>query len=79
MAKHELIAQTIADLDDIDFYDRVMFACGICNREVLNNMLVQDTLLQRLERLDADAYLAYICDEQDVLDKYYRKPKEETA
>jgi hypothetical protein len=76
MAKHEIIAQVIEDLDAIDFFDRVMFACGLVNAELLNNMLAQDKLLLQLERLDFDAYMAYLCDEQEILDKYYRKPKE---
>lgn len=76
MAKHEIIAQLIEDLDAIDFYDRVMYNAGLCTYEVQNNMKVQDELLKRLERLDADAYLSYIIGDDEVLNKYYRKPKE---
>lgn len=76
MAKHDVIAQVIEDLDAIDFYDRVMFNAGICNQEVMNNMLTQDKLLLQLEKLDADAYLCYLIGDDETLDKYYRKPKE---
>lgn len=71
--RHNLIVQTIEQLDAIDFYDRVMFHCGICNKEVLDNMLVQDKLLRRLEKLDLDAYICYITDERDVIEKYYSR------
>jgi hypothetical protein len=79
MAKHEIIAQVIEDLDAIDYYDRVMYEAGLCTREVQSNMLLQDKLLAQLERLDADAYICYITGDDAVLEKYYRKPKEVTA
>lgn len=79
MAIYKQIAMTIEQLDNIETFDRIMFNARICNQDVLNGIKAQDELLQRLERLDYDAYIAYICGEQDVLDKYYRFPKEVTA
>lgn len=73
MTTSERVIQVIADLDAIDFYDRVMFSCGICDDRVLSNMITQDKLLMQLERLDDDAYLAYLCDERDVINKYYSR------
>lgn len=78
MSRHEMIAQTIENLDSIDFYDRIMFNAGICNSEVLSNMVIQDKLLAQLERLDYDAYLCYIVDDRATIEKYYTK-KEENA
>lgn len=70
---HERIAQLIADLEAIDFYDRTMQAVGICGFAVQTNMKVQDAKLAQLERLDADAYLAYIVGDEEVLNVYRQK------
>lgn len=69
----ERIVQLIEDLDAIEFYDRVMFNARICNREVIHNMDVQDKLLYRLEKLDYDAYLCYLCDDRETINKYYSR------
>lgn len=73
---HETIANLIADLDDIDAYDKITFAAGFVPAGYLSNLLLQDELLLRLERLDYDAYMAYICGEEDTLNKYYRRREE---
>lgn len=78
MRKHELIVETIEALDAIEFYDRVMTACEICDSRVLENMVTQDKLLLKLERLDADAYLCYITGDRETIAKYYSRT-EETA
>lgn len=76
--KYERVYKLIEELDALDAFDRITLAAGICNKDVFDNLRVQDAKLQELERLDADAYQCYILGDQAVLDKYYRR-KEEAA
>lgn len=73
MARYEVVIETVEQLQAIDFYDKVMLDAGIINEEVLTNTVAHDKLLQRLERLDKDAYILYITGDTETLHKYYTR------
>ena len=73
MKIHARIAKVIEQLDAIDFYEKVLTHCEVSDMSLSSNEVVRGELIERLYKLDVDAYQAYLADDQAVLDKYYRR------